>query len=92
MRNEPHSLRARQMRNQPLHFAGNFDDSPNDANALAKARCRWGGADDSVPTEMVTEYVVCATAPKAMPGLQPLTVALNGQVTSVGHLASAPRA
>ena len=36
---------------------------------------RWGGDDVSVPTEMVTEYVVCATAPKAEPGLQALTVA-----------------
>ena len=44
-----------------------------------KARCGWGDGDTIVPIEIVTEYIVCATTPKAQPGPQNLLVSLNGQ-------------
>ena len=53
----------------------NFDD---DDTALGKARCGWGDGDTIVPVEIVTEYIVCATTPKARPGAQNLFVSLNG--------------
>ena len=50
----------------------NFDDGDT---ALGKARCGWGVedgvvVDTIVPVEIVTEYIVCATTPKAAAGPQ----------------------